>query len=217
MPFSVAIYKLLETIDPQLREVLLAILEEIERQREESITKKEFNQFVQRTEENFAKVWEAINELAQAQKRTEEELRKLVKEHVKTRTQLGGLSNTVGYILENEAFKAVPDLLKKEFGLEVTKRLVRKFVPDDQGNLIEVNIIGQATKDREEFIVIGESKSQLSKNKVSEFLRKKLQPLERTFKEKVFPIMVTHMISEPDVEDYARDLGLKRIYYSYEF
>lgn len=42
-----------------------------------------------------------MEELAEAQKRTEEELRKLAGEHLKTREQLGGLSTTVGYQLMN--------------------------------------------------------------------------------------------------------------------
>ncbi len=44
MPVSVSFIKRLESVDPQLRGVLIAMLEEIERQREESITKQEFNE-----------------------------------------------------------------------------------------------------------------------------------------------------------------------------
>ncbi len=55
-----------------------------------------------------------VNELAEAQKRTEEELRKLISEHRKTREQLGGLSHTVGYILEDRSYVALPHLLSKE-------------------------------------------------------------------------------------------------------
>ena len=52
-----------------------------------------------------------VNELAEALKRTEEELRKLISEHRKTREQLGGLSHTVGYILEDRSYAALPYLL----------------------------------------------------------------------------------------------------------
>jgi len=44
MPVSIALVRKLEEIEPRLREVLFAILEEIEQQREETVTKKEFNE-----------------------------------------------------------------------------------------------------------------------------------------------------------------------------
>jgi len=206
MPVSIALIRKLEEVEPRLREVLFAILEEIERQREETVTKKEFNELK-----------EIVKELAQAQKRTEKELQKLIKEHTKTREQVGGLSITVGYILENEAMKALPTLLLKEFDLKVEDRLVRKFIKDKRGRPIEINIIGKAIRNGERVVIIDEAKTQLSKNKVLEFLRKKIRPLEGVFKEEFFPILLTHMITQPDVEEYAYKNGIKRVYYSYEF
>ena len=69
MPFSVNLIKRLEAIEPPLREVLIALLEEVEKQREVSITRKEFLEFAKTTEENFQRVWKAIEALAEAQKR----------------------------------------------------------------------------------------------------------------------------------------------------
>ena len=40
MPISIALIRKLEEVEPRLRGVLFAILEEIERQREETVTKK---------------------------------------------------------------------------------------------------------------------------------------------------------------------------------
>jgi len=241
MPVSIALIRKLEEVEPRLRGVLFAILEEIERQREETVTKKEFNELKEivkelaeaqkrteqrveelaeaqkQTEIRLTRLEKAVEELAQAQRQTEKELQKLIKEHTKTREQVGGLSITVGYILENEAMKALPTLLLKEFGLKVKDRLVRKFVKDKKGRPIEINIIGKAIRDGKEVVIIGEAKTQLSKNKVLEFLRKKIRPLEGVFKEEFFPILVTHMITQPDVEEYAYKNGIKRVYYSYEF
>ncbi len=118
MPFSVNLIRKIDTLDPPIKEVLLALLEEVERSREESVTKREFLEFARSTEKNFEKVWKVIGELAEAQKRTEkrveelaqaqkrtekrleelanaqkrteEELKKLAKEHGETRRQLGG-------------------------------------------------------------------------------------------------------------------------------
>lgn len=61
MPYSVNIIKLLDKVEAPIREVLIAILEEIERQRrqwEESVTKTEFNELKS-----------IVVELAEAQKK----------------------------------------------------------------------------------------------------------------------------------------------------
>ena len=226
MLVSVSLIKKLEQLEPGLREVLVAVLEEIERQREETVTKSEFNELKEivrelaqaqrRTEERLDSLAQRVEELAQAQKRTEEALADLIEEHAKTREQLGGLSNTVGYILENEAMRALLRLLLEEFGLMVKGRLVRKFVEDEKGRPVEVNIIGEAERDGERFLVLGESKSQLSKNGVREFLDKKLKRIRKPSGLELFPILVTHMITSPDVIEHALSKGIKRVYYSYE-
>ena len=236
MPFSVDLIRKLEAVEPQLREVLLALLEEVERSREESVTRKEFLEFAKRTEENFERVWQVIGELAQAQKRaeerltrleavveelaqaqkrTEERLEELIGEHKKTRDQLGGLSHTVGYRLEDEAFKALPALLKRDYGLVVKDRLKRRYMKDNKGRMIEVNIVGEAAMNGKKVTVLGEGKSQLSKKDIDNFVKRKLRRFYGVFEE-VFPVLVTYMISEPDVEEYAKAKGIA-LYYSYDF
>lgn len=155
-----------------------------------------------------------VKDLAEAQKRTEIELRELVGEHRKTRTQLGGLSMTIGYTLEDKAFKALPALLKKDYGLIVKEKLKRKFVTDNKGQPVEVNIIGQADQNGQTSVIVGEAKSQLSKNDIDAFMRKKLNRLKGIY-DRIFPILITHMISEPDVEEYAKGKGII-LYYSYD-
>jgi len=167
------------------------------------------------SEKRLTRLEVAVEELANAQKRTEEELRKLVGEHSKTREQVGGLSNTVGYVLEDRAFLSLPELLKKDFGIEVRERIHRRHIKDNKGNYIEVNILGEAVRDEERITIIGEAKSQLSKNDVDEFIRKKLNRFKGVYP-KIFPLLVTYMISEPDAEEYAKGKGIT-IYYSYDF
>ena len=164
---------------------------------------------------DFNELKDIVKELAEAQKRTEEELRELVREHKKTRTQLGGISMTVGYRLEDEAYKSLPELLRRDMGLVVEGRLKRQFVTDRMGMKIEVNIIGEAKKNGRKVMIVGEGKSQLSKKGVDEFISKKLKRLEGVYEE-IFPLLITYMISEPEVEDYAREKGIA-IYYSYDF
>ncbi len=156
-----------------------------------------------------------VEELAQAQTRTENELRELVVEHKKTRRQLGGLSTTVGYGLEDKAFKALPELLKKDFKLVVRGRLKRQYVKENKGKEIEVNVIGEALRNGKKVVIVGESESQLSKNDVNQFIRKKVKRLEGVFEE-IFPVLVTYMTSAPDVERYVKEKGIA-LYYSYDF
>jgi hypothetical protein len=156
-----------------------------------------------------------VGELAEAQKRTAVEIRELIIEHKETRKQLGGLTATVGYSLEDEADKGLPGLLKRDFGIMVKGRLKRGYVKDNKGGKIEVNIIGEAIQNGKKVMVIGEGKSQLSKNNVDEFIRRKLKRLGGVF-EQIFPVLITYMISEDDVGEYAKEKEIA-LYYSYDF
>lgn len=80
---------------------------------------------------------------------------------------------------------------------------------------MKVNIFGEASKNGKRIIIIGEAKSQLSKNGVDEFIKKKLDRIEGLFEE-IFPVLVTYMISEPDVENYAKEKNIA-LYYSFDF
>ncbi len=127
----------------ELKEIVrdLAQAQQRTEQRLEALTLRvdELAQAQQRTEQR-------LEALAQAQQRTErrletlaEALIKLTEEHKETRRQLGGLSMTVGYILEDQAFKALPKLLERDFGLVIQGRLKRVFVTDVTGRPLEVN------------------------------------------------------------------------------
>jgi len=233
MPFSVELIKRLEAVDPTIREVLIALLEEVERQREESITRKEFLEFAKRTEESFQRVWEAIErltkaqeeserrigrletavqELAEAQKKTEEELRKLIGEHKKTREELGGLSHTVGYILEDRAYLGLPELIKRDFGIEI-EEIKRDFIEISPNRYEEINLLGKGKKNGSSIWILGECKTQLKKRDIDLFL-KKLSRIEHLFPgEKIF-VVVTYQAS-PQVRQYIEEKGIK-LYFSYQ-
>lgn len=161
------------------------------------------------------KTEQKLNELAEAQKKTEQAILELTSGLKETRQQLGGLSDTVGYTVENEAYKALPALLKRDYGLEIEGRLKRGYLRDSKGRYIEVNILGKGRVNGKEVTIIGESKVRLSKKAVREFIELRLKNFESLYGE-IFPVVVTHMISEPDVEDFAREKGIA-LYYSYDF
>lgn len=165
---------------------------------------------------------EIIREIAVNQGQTEKSLRELAEvvkslgiDQKKTKEELGGISETIGYTLENEAYKKLPELLEKDFGIRIRQRLTRTYLQDIDGNAIEVNIFGHGKKNGKEVTIIGESKAQLSRNKVNDFLRKKVKRLQGLYDD-VFLVLVTHMISSPEVETYVKEKGIA-LYYSYDF
>jgi hypothetical protein len=197
-------------------EIAITELAEAQKRTEQGITElvdaqKHTEQRLDHVEDRLTRIEKTFAELVEVQKRNEEELSKLIKTNKDTRKQLAGL----GYSLEDKAFPALPHLLQRDFGMIVQGRLKRTYVKDKFGMDIEVNIVGKAVKEGKEVIVIGESKSQLSKNDVEAFIRKKLHRLQGVFPE-IFPLLVTYMISSPDVEDFVKGQGIA-LYYSYDF
>ncbi|MDW8321893.1 MAG: hypothetical protein RMM08_11080, partial [Armatimonadota bacterium] len=190
----------------ELREELQDLRKETDRRFLE--LREEFQEFRKETDERF-------RELAETVRLTQEALRDLALTVKDLQKQVGGLSQTVGYVLENEAMKALPELLLRDYGLQVVGRLKRQYVLDSAGRPIEVNIFGTATRDGEQVTLIGESKSQLSKNDIDRFLHRTVEALRAVYPN-ILPIVVTHITSEPDAEEYARSLGVA-VYYSYEF
>ncbi len=165
---------------------------------------------------------QSIKELAIAQQRTEKSMEELTKtvqqlarEHDDTRKQVGGLAMTVGYTLENKAYKALPHLLERDFNLILQTPLKRTYLTDNKGYELEVNITGQAEQQGKMVTIIGESKTQLSKSKIDSFIRKRLKRFEGVIPE-IFPLLVTHMTTSSDVEVYAKEKGIA-VYYSYDF
>ncbi len=136
------------------------------------------------------------------------------KEIVDIKRQLGGLAHAVGFQLEDRAYFSLPKLLEEEFGIKMKEKLIRKMIRTIKGDLMEINIIGKAEKNGKEIYIIGEAKANLSIRHIVDFVDK-LKDLKETFKEEIFPILVTYM-TDIETEEYARSKNI-RVYYSYEF
>jgi len=101
-------------------EKTVAELAEAQKSAEERLTRlektvAELAEAQKSAEERLTRLEKTVAELAEAQKRTEEKLEKLIDEHRKTREQLGGLAHSIGYFIENEAYKYLPALLQRDF------------------------------------------------------------------------------------------------------
>ncbi len=232
----------LEELPKELKGPLVKVLEFFREEVVETVKKSDFERFEKATEENFNRVWRSIEELAEAQKRTEQrveelaeaqkrteqrveelaeaqkrtenELRSLIKSHKELREEVGGLGHTVGYRLEDESFKALPPLLRRDKGVEIKERLKRDFIEIAPDRYIEVNIWGEGRYDGKECVVVGEARSQLKKKDVDDFI-KRADDLKKYVPKEQVRILVTYQAS-PQVQRYAKEKNIK-IYFSYEF
>ncbi|MEE4359211.1 MAG: hypothetical protein V2I97_22265 [Desulfococcaceae bacterium] len=155
-----------------------------------------------------------VEELAEAQKRTENILQGVIKRQDKMSKEIGGLSNTVGYMLENEAIRYLPGILQKEKGIHI-RVIDRRFIVYPNGRDDEINIYAEGIQDGEKIFIIGESKAQMGKKDVSRF-EKLLARVSKHLSSEVWPLFITHSV-HPDIETYAKNRipGLS-IYKSYD-
>jgi len=53
----------------------------------------------------------------------------------------GITSDVFAYTLKNQSYKGLPHLLKRDFGLEIEDRLIRRCLPsEEKGQYLHVNI-----------------------------------------------------------------------------
>lgn len=144
-----------------------------------------------------------VEELAMAQKRTEATVEKLAIGLAETRQMVGGLSDAVGYGLEDRAIKELPRLLAEEHGVTVKGRLVRRFVRYANGKKDEINIFGEGVRAGEPVTVCGEAKARLSRKHLDSLCRLG-ERLARSGEAKhpLFLLVVSYSV-EPEVEEYA--------------
>jgi chaperonin cofactor prefoldin len=166
------------------------------------------------TEKRLEALGTSVDALTEAQARTWEEVQDLNGDMRDVRQQLGGLSHTVGYELENRAYVSLPGLLERDHGIVAEEPLYRSYVTDRDGNPMEINIVADAHQAGEPVRIAGEAKAQLSKNDIDRFLRKRVGRLPDDGR-RIVTVLLTHMISEHDAEDYARENGII-LYYSYQ-
>ena len=188
-------------------------------------TEERLNQLAQRvdqlaeaqrkTEERLNQLAQRVDQLAEAQRKTEERLNELIIEHQRTREILMGISDTVGYGLEDKIMPYMYDFARSEFGVEVEIVERRNIVYPD-GRYDEVNVYIEGKKDGRKVYVIGECKSRPSKKEVKELMSVR-ERLSKFLNADVYAFIVGYTFS-PEVEDFIRETypDLKMVK-SYEF
>jgi len=167
-----------------------------------------------KSEERLTRLEKTVEELAEAQKRTEEEITKLVKRMDVFEDRLEGISNSVGYGLENSAYRNLPKLLAERYSLKVEGRLVRRYINLGQ-KAIQVNIYGHARKNGKRFLILGECKVRPSKKEIGRFEKYAMRIAKQENEEEVFLLFVAHDFP-PQIEELLQNKGIA-YFWSYEF
>jgi hypothetical protein len=170
------------------------------------------------TREDFRELKQIVAELAEAQRRTTEEIKELVAAQVRTeagidrlRKQVGGLSETVGGDIEDIAYIVLHDVLKREFGWQVGV-LERKWQTWD-GEPEEVNVFGQATdpaRPGQVIWIVGEAKHNLTQKEVDRFAGQ-VERGRRHLVGEIFPVCFCYR-ARPEVQQQVRDAGLRLVF-----
>ena len=197
-------------------------LAEAQRKTEERLN--ELAEAQRKTEERLDSLSRKVEMLAEAQVKVEEQIRELVEslgklekrvdelaeEQEKIKERLEGISNSVGYSLENSAYKALPSILEK-YGIKVQGRLIRRYIGEHQ-----VNIYGKATRNGQEVTILGECKVRPSRREIKRFERL-TQYFQKTgvISGDVVLVFVAHDYP-PEIEKYLSKKNLL-YFWSYEF
>jgi hypothetical protein len=144
-----------------------------------------------------------VEELAEAQKKTEESLNKLTKRVDNIEVQLGGLSMAVGYGIEDKLYPHLEKFAEKVFDVVPMDVVLRKNIVYADGRFDELNVYIKAKKDGKQVLIIGESKAQPGKKDIDKFI-KTVERVEKYTGTVVYPFIVGYSFS-PIVEKYINE------------
>ncbi len=171
----------------------------------------------QRTEARVEELAEAqkrtevrVEELAEAQRQTTEEIKKLTQAQLRTeiaiqsmRQEIGGMANSIGYQLENEAYRHLPKFLADKHGIRVTSKVIRAQVGQE-----EINVLAEGKRGKTPVLIVGEAKSRLAAKDLTQ-LKKKIEEVEKHYpvaqRREIVPVMVVHFAREKELKRAERE------------
>ena len=142
-----------------------------------------------------------VEELAEAQKRTEFSIQQLTSAINKTNQDLGGLSDSVAYSLENEAYRMLPQYLLQHYQIKISSKMIRTEINEE-----EINIFGIGTKDGKEILLVGEVALKLLNTKKFVQLDRKIKVVQKIHNNKeIFKLLITHYAKPSIIEKAKRE------------
>jgi vacuolar-type H+-ATPase subunit I/STV1 len=152
-----------------------------------------------------------LEELAEAQKRTEARMEELAEAQQRTETELqqlarqvGSLSATMGFGLEDIARVCLPGYLERNQGVKIDK-LTRKYV-DVGGEPVEIDLFGSGTKAGRPVTVIGEVKARIYSREIKAFARK-VARVRASLEGEILKVMFGYLI-HPSASELASREGI---------
>ena len=103
-----------------------------------------------------------LQQLAVAQRETAAQMTELARVVTNMGQELGGLSRSMSYSLENEAYRALPAYLLAQHRITVTERIVRTDIGGE-----EINFFALGERNGVAICLVGESKLQLDERRNS--------------------------------------------------
>lgn len=198
----------------KIAEVILMVYEELQN----TVTKKEFNELTDVVKDLAAaqkRTEIKVEELAEAQKRTEIEVKTLTITVKNIQKELGGISNTIGYELEDKFYHIFPQVLKEDFNVDIKGEIERQFIVYPSGKDDEINIYGQGVLEGREVYIIGESKAQIGKSDIKDFTLL-LKRVKEYLRKEIIPILLSYSV-HPSVEKFVKENHPDiKLYRSYE-
>jgi molybdenum-dependent DNA-binding transcriptional regulator ModE len=155
---------------------------------------------VQKLTERHDSLELAFQKLVEAQARTEEALQELSR-------QVGRLSDTIGFGLEDIARVVVPGWLYRHEGIEL-ENLTRKFIKVD-GEELEINLYGEGSKGGVKITILGEARSRIYSSDVENFDRL-TEKVKRFVPNNVYKLMFGYYV-HPSAEHEAKKRGITLI------
>ena len=155
-------------------------------------------------------VTKQVSELTKVQQETSRQIQALTQQIRETNQMLGGLSMSVSYSLENEAYRLIPALLEREYGIKLHERFIRTYI-----HSTEINLFGRGTRDGHEVLIIGETKLRLDERRqrnqrVSAFkqLKDQVDIVRLEYPDvEIIPLLLTHH-ARPGVLKSAQEQGI---------
>ena len=165
------------------------------------------------TRKDMLEVRDILREVAERQTKSEERLsrveraiEKLTEAIDSLRSVIGGLSRSVSYALENEAYRFLPSFLRAKYGIRVKEKFVRTEI---RGR--EVNFLAKAERGGKEIVVVGEAVLRLESLAKAVEKVKQVKELAHEIGEEygveAIPILVTHM-AKRSVLEAAKEEGV---------
>ena len=167
-----------------------------------------------KAEERLTRLEAVVQRLAEAQARTDERVTGLEQAYARVEVslhelaqQVGKLSDTIGFGLEDIARVVLPGWLSRHEGIEVGE-LTRTFFEVD-GEVVEINLYGEGVKGGERVVVLGESRSRIYEHDVKEF-DETVEKVKRVISHKVYKLLFGYWI-HPSAQREAAGRGLMLI------